>query len=90
MNEDLILSNMTIIKYHLFEKERELPDDIINLIINELIYYYKERIIRNEINKIINSLNFFGRCYYIDSKKIFIYKHFKYDIIKFNRINLFY
>jgi hypothetical protein len=90
MNEDLILSNMTIIKYHLFQIEKEIPDDIINLIIFELTYYYKERILRRELNKIINSLNFLGRCYYIDSKKIFIYKHFKYDIIKFNRINLFY
>lgn len=91
MENNLIISNLTYIKFYLFI---EMNDDIRKIIYLEIRDYYKNLIIRNEINKIINSLNFFGRCYLIhnknSNKKKVIYKDYINNCIKFNNYNLFY
>lgn len=86
----IIISKLTYIKFYLF---KEMNDDIRNKIYIEMKDYYKILIMKMEINKIINSLNFFGRCYYIhtnNNKKKIIYKDCMNNIIKFNNYNLFY
>ena len=87
----IIISKLTYIKFYLF---KEINDDIRNKIYIEMKDYYKILIMKMEINKIINSLNLFGRCYYIytnnKNKKKIIYKDCMNDIIRFNNYNLFY
>lgn len=79
-NKKLIISKLIYSKFHIF---KELPIDIIKKIYSELKDYYKNKIYVYLTNKIINSLNFLGRSYYIKSQKKIIYKDCMNNIIKF-------
>ena len=86
MEKNLIISKLIFIKFYLLKKE--LNDDIRKIIYIEMRDYYKQLLYKFQINKIINYLNFAGRCYYIKSKKKIIYIDYMNNIIKFQNFNI--
>lgn len=81
MNREIIIAKLTFSKFHILEKNGY--DDIRNKIYLELIDYYKQLIFKYHLNKIFNSLNFFGRFYSIKKEKL-IYRDHITGQIKFN------